>query len=309
MILSVSRRTDIPAFYSDWFYNRIKEGFVYVRNPMNIHQISKINIAPEVVDCIVFWTKNPQKMMNRLNELQNYNYYFQFTINPYDQQLELNVPRKNSIIEVFKELSDKIGGNKVIWRYDPILLSRDVDINYHIKYFEEIAKRLSPFTSKCTISFIDNYKKTENNLKGTGSKELSNNDILYLSKQLVRMASSYGIEIQTCAEKIDLETVGVKHGRCIDNAVIENIIGYQLDAKKDKNQRPECGCIESIDIGEYNTCPHNCLYCYANFNKEQVLKKREQHNPYSPLLIGNITNKDTIKERRVVSLRKKGLFE
>lgn len=309
MILSASRRTDIPAFYSDWFYNRIKEGFVFVRNPMNIHHISKININPDIVDCIVFWTKNPKKMMSRLNELNNYNYYFQFTINPYNQQLELNVPRKNNIIETFRELSEKIGSNKVIWRYDPILLSNDININYHIRYFEEIAKRLTSLTNKCTISFIDNYKKTEKNLKETSSRELIDEEIMTLSKELVKIASCYNIEIQTCAEKIDLETVGIKHGKCIDNVIIEDIVGYQLETKKDKNQRFECGCIESIDIGEYNTCLHNCLYCYANFNKEQVLLKREKHNPFSPLLIGDVTDKDIIKERCLVSLRRKGLFE
>lgn len=309
MILSVSRRTDIPAFYSDWFYNRIKEGFVYVRNPMNIHQVSKIDINSDVVDCIVFWTKNPKAMLNRIDELDKYNYYFQFTINPYNQQLELNVPRKGNIMETFQILSEKIGSNRVVWRYDPILLSHDIGIDYHKKYFEEIAKRLYSYTNKCTISFIDNYKKTEKNLKGTASRELLDNEMIILSKELVKIASAYNIEIQTCAEKIDLESVGIKHGRCIDNAIIEDIVGYQLETKKDKNQRSECGCIESIDIGEYNTCPHNCLYCYANFNKEQVLVKRKQHDPLSPLLIGNVTDKDTIKERCVVSFRKKGLFE
>lgn len=309
MILSASRRTDIPAFYSDWLYNRIRDGFVFVRNPMNIHHISKININPDIVDCIVFWTKNPKKMLSRLNELDDYNYYFQFTINPYNQQLELNVPRKNNIIETFRELSEKIGSNRVIWRYDPILLSNDIDVVYHIKYFEEIAKRLSSFTNKCTISFIDNYKKTEKNLKGTNSRELIDEEIITLSKELVKVASSYNIKIQTCAEKIDLEEIGIKHGKCIDNVIIENIVGYQLETKKDKNQRFECGCVESIDIGEYNTCLHNCLYCYANFNKEQVLLKRGKHNPSSPLLIGDVTDKDIIKERHLVSLRRKGLFE
>lgn len=309
MILSVSRRTDIPAFYSDWFYNRIKEGYLYVRNPMIINQISKIGINPNIIDCIVFWTKNPKKMLSRLNELNGYNYYFQFTINPYNRELELNVPKKNSIIDTFRELSDKIGYNKVIWRYDPILLSNNIDTDYHVKYFEEIAKRLSSFTNKCTISFIDNYKKTERNLEGTGSRELIDNEIISLSKELVKISSFYGIEVQTCAEKIDLEAIGIKHGRCIDNVIIEDIIGYQLESRKDKNQRSECGCIESIDIGEYNTCPHNCLYCYANFNKDQVKQKVKKHNPYSPLLIGDVTDKDIVKERRVVSLRKKDLFE
>lgn len=309
MILSVSRRTDIPAFYSEWFYNRVKEGFVYVRNPMNIHQVSKIAINPKIVDCIVFWTKNPEKMLSRIDELEDYNYYFQFTINPYSKELELQVPKKNKIIETFKKLSDKIGKNRVIWRYDPILITDKIDINYHIKYFEEIAKRLFLYTNKCIISFIDNYKKTEKNLEGTGTRELSDDEVFYISQEIMKIAHTYNIQIESCAEKYNLNDIGIKHGKCIDNVLIENIIGCPLEAKKDKNQRQECGCIESIDIGEYNTCLHNCLYCYANFNKEQVLRKREKHDPKSPLLIGHITKEDIIKEREVCSLKREWLFE
>lgn len=309
MILSISRRTDIPAFYSDWFFNRLKEGFVCVRNPMNTHQISKIKITPDLVDCIVFWTKNPEKMLYRLDELRDYNFYFQFTINPYSQSLELQVPKKEKVIDVFKKLSDKIGSNKIIWRYDPILFTNEIDIDYHIRYFEEIAKRLQHYTQRCVISFIDNYKKTENNLKNTFARELTNNEIISLTTKLVSIANSYNIEILSCAEKIDLEDLGVHHGKCIDDRIIEHITGYQLEAKKDKNQRHECGCIESIDIGEYNTCPHNCLYCYANFSKDSVLKKREKHNPLSPLLVGEIDfDKDIVKDRCVKLLKKNSLF-
>ena len=135
MILSVSRRTDIPAFYSDWFFNRLKEGFVLVRNPMNIHQVSRVTLSPEVIDCIVFWSKNPKPMLARLDELKDYMYYFQFTINPYDRGLELGVPRKEGIISTFKELSEKIGPKRVIWRYDPILLTEHMGVDYHVRYF------------------------------------------------------------------------------------------------------------------------------------------------------------------------------
>lgn len=309
MILSVSRRTDIPAFYSDWFFNRIKEGFVCVRNPMNIHQISKIKITPDIIDCIVFWTKNPEKILERITEIRNYNFYFQFTINPYNQSLEMQVPRKGKIINVFKKLSEEIGGNKVIWRYDPILFTKEIDIEYHIKYFEEIAKRLKGYTNRCVISFIDNYKKTESNLKGTYARGLTDKEIIILTKRIVDIANSYNIEILSCAEKIDLEDLGVRHGKCIDDSIIEQITGYKLDVKKDKNQRQECGCIESIDIGEYNTCSHHCLYCYANFNRDSVLKKREKHNPLSPLLIGEIdAEMDIVKERCVKLLKRNLLF-
>ena len=309
MILSVSRRTDIPAFYSDWFFNRIKEGFVCVRNPMNIHQISKIKITPDVIDCIVFWTKNPEKMLERITEINNYNFYFQFTINPYNQSLEMQVPTKEKIINIFKRLSDKIGRNKVIWRYDPILFTKEIDIEYHIRYFEEIAKRLNGYTNRCVISFIDNYKKTEKNLQGTYARGLTDKEIITIAKEIVKIANQYNIEILSCAEKIDLEDFGVRHGKCIDDCLIEQITGYKLDVRKDKNQRKECGCIESIDIGEYNTCSHHCLYCYANFNRDIVLKKREKHNPLSPLLIGEIdTEMDIVKERCVKLLKSNFLF-
>ena len=189
MILSVSRRTDIPAFYSEWFYNRIKEGYVYVRNPMNIHQVSKINLSPDVIDCIVFWSKNPRPMLRRLDELKDYLYYFQFTINPYDIGLEVNVPTKNSIIDTFKELSSKIGPDRVIWRYDPIIITDKVTIEYHIKYFEEIARRLSGYTKTCVISFLDLYKKTERNLQNTYARELYQNEMLTIATALVRIAT------------------------------------------------------------------------------------------------------------------------
>lgn len=309
MILSVSRRTDIPAFYSDWFFNRLKEGFVDVRNPMNIRQISRINIKPEVVDCIVFWTKNPQKMIDRLNELEEYSYYFQFTINPYDIKIEEYVPSKSKTIETFKELSDKIGPERVIWRYDPILFTEKIDINYHIKYFKELLKRLNGYTRQCVISFVDLYKKTVSNTKDLRIYEPSEIQMRKLAKSFVEIAKEYNIKIVSCSEKINLEEEGIDHGHCIDPIVIENICNYNIKATKDKNQRKECGCIESIDIGAYNTCNHKCSYCYANFNEEKVKNQSSNHIPTSSLLIGEIQNNDIVKERKVHLLKTDSLFE
>lgn len=311
MILSVSRRTDIPAFFSEWFYNRVKEGFTYVRNPMNIHQISKIPINTEVVDCIVFWTKNPEKMIHSLDELNKYNYYFQFSVNPYNQEIEKSVPRKKRIFDTFKKLSDKIGSKRIIWRYDPILISRDVDLNCHIKYFELIAKELTGYSNNCVISFIDNYKKTERNTRSIGARELSGVEVNKISKHLAEISKSFGFEIQSCAEKYDLEKFGITHGKCIDNVLIESLIEKRLKTSKDKNQREACRCIQSIDIGEYNTCSHNCVYCYANNNRKTVEDKICRHNPNSPLLIGEINEKDIIRDKKVSSLidKEKGLFK
>ena len=157
MIISASRRTDIPTYYFEWFFNRINDGYVCVRNPMNIHQISKVSLSPEVVDGIVFWTKNPIPMMKRLHELDSrYMYYFQFTLNSYGKDVEANIPSKNDvIIPAFQDLSRMIGAERVIWRYDPIMLTDKYTIDYHVEYFEKIAKRLSGYTKKCIISFVD----------------------------------------------------------------------------------------------------------------------------------------------------------
>jgi len=308
MILSVSRRTDIPAFYSEWFYERIKEGFVYVRNPMNMHHISSIKLNPQVVDCIVFWTKNPKPMLARLDEIKDYNYYFQYTINPYNLELETRVPKKDNVIETFIELSKRIGTKRMIWRYDPILLTDEIDVNYHIKYFEKIAKRLSTYTQKCTVSFIDYYQKTERNLKRTTARELTDDEIYSIVNALVPIANKYGMKIQSCSEKIDLVNAGIEHGRCIDNVIIEELLCVKIEASKDKNQRKECGCIQSIDIGEYNTCGHHCLYCYASFNNEVVEKKRAKHNSKSPLLIGNVEKEDRVTDRVVCPLKRGNLL-
>jgi hypothetical protein len=247
-------------------------------------------------------------MIARLDEIKDFNYYFQYTINPYNNLLELHVPKKDNIIQTFIDLSKKIGPNRIIWRYDPILLSNDIDTKYHIKYFEEIAKRLATFTNRCMISFVDNYQKTERNLKNTTVRELTDSEIFTIVKEFVPIARYYGIDIQTCSEKINLESNGIEHGKCIDDTIIEELLGFKIDASKDKNQRKECGCIQSIDIGEYNTCSHNCLYCYANFNKEVVVKKRLEHDSHSPLLTGKVEENDKVTDRKIGPLKRNNLL-
>jgi len=297
MIISASRRTDIPAFYSDWFLNRIKEKYVLVRNPFNKNLLSRIDLHPEKIDCIVFWTKNPKNIISKLGKLKDYKYYFQFTLNPYDTTIELKVSKKDQLIKTFKELSQKIGAEKVIWRYDPIFLTKKMDITYHIKYFTYLAKLLSPHTEKCIISFLDLYKKCEKNIKALEAKVPDRNDINSLVFEFKNASELYGLKIETCSEEIELMDFGIEHGHCIDQILIERIIGYKIKANKDKYQRSACGCIESTDIGEYNTCSHNCLYCYANYNQAIVKNNILKHDPHSPILIGQISKNFTIKDR------------
>ncbi len=304
MILSVSRRTDIPAFYSEWFINRIREGFLYVRNPMNQHQISRIALSPETVECIVFWTKNPAGLMEMLKDLKDYTYYFQFTLTGYGKDIEPNLPDKEKeLIPLFIRLSEKIGKEKVIWRYDPILFSKKYTMEYHINAFGEIAEKLSDYTEKAVISFIDFYKKTKRNTAGLAIEEITDENKMKLAQEIVRIASGYHLPVETCAEQIDLSSVGVSHGSCIDQKLIEKLAGYRLTGRKDKNQRKECGCLESIEVGTYHTCLNGCKYCYANFSEERVKENVKLYHPDSPILCGSIHLEDKITERKVKILR------
>ena len=304
MIISASRRTDIPTYYSEWFINRIKEGYVLVRNPMNAHQISKISLDPDIVDGIVFWTKNPIPMLDKLDRLQDYTYYFQFTLNSYGQDVEAHVPSKqNAIVPAFKKLSDQIGPDRVIWRYDPIFLNDKYTPEYHLRYFEQLAKILHSYTKKCTFSFIDMYRNTEKNVKGLDIHPFPVEQQRYIAKNLADIAHSYGLQIDTCAEGIDLEQYGIQHARCIDDRLLSKLLGCPLKVGKDKNQRLECGCIESIDIGTYNTCRNGCLYCYANYSQKSVQTNSQKHNPNSPLLFGEVGEGDRITERKVSSCK------
>lgn len=304
MILSVSRRTDIPAFYLDWFFNRIKEGFVLVRNPMNYHQVSKVILSPDVIDCIVFWTKDPRKIINRLDELKGYKYYFHITITPYDNKIERSIRNKEEIIESLKKLSEKIGKEKVIWRYDPIILSTDITIEDHIKNFESLASRLSNHTNVCTISFLDIYKKTERNMKTFNSIDMNDEIMLEIGGKFAKIAEHYNLKINTCSEKIDLSSVGIDHAKCIDDNLISETIGCTLNIGKDKNQRDICGCVTSIDIGAYNTCKHQCLYCYANFSDTAVKNNIMKHDKNSPFLIGHEMEGDKITNRKMESYKR-----
>lgn len=305
MILSVSRRTDIPNYYSDWFFNRIKEGYLYVRNPMNAHQVSKIMLSPELVDCIVFWTKNPEPMLDRLEELEPYSFYFQFTLTGYGSDIECNVPhKKKRMIPIFQELSRRIGKERVIWRYDPILFTQKYTPEYHLKAFAQIAGALRGYTSKCVISFVDKYAKNAKSMAALASYMLPDGELTAFAREIAHIAAENSMRVGSCAEKIDLADCGIEHNCCIDMELIERIAGYRMKAGKDKNQRLECGCVESIEVGTYDTCRNGCLYCYANNSREQIMRTSGLYDATSPILCGQITEEDRITERKVKSLRK-----
>ena len=307
MILSASRRTDIPAFYSEWLSERFREGYLLVRNPMNCHQVSRIRLNPEVIDCIVFWTKNPLDMLPRLHEFDGYAYYFQFTLTGYGREIEPGLPDKRSVlIPAFQELSRRIGNRRMIWRYDPVFLTGRYTMEYHERAFAEIAGALSGYTGRVVISFLDIYAKTQRNMKkdvGGNVKAPSVQEMNELAQRFASLAHRFGMEIQTCAEQIDLEQYGIRHGACIDREYIEDLLGCPLKTKKDHGQRPFCSCAESVEVGTYHTCRNGCRYCYANDSDEAVHRLSSRYDVHSPILCGQVEEGDRITERRMKSLK------
>ena len=306
MIISASRKTDIPAFFAEWFFNRIREGYVLSRNPMNAHQISRIPLDPEVVDCIVFWTKNPGPMLQRLDELKDFRYYFQFTLTGYGKDLEANLPDKRKVlIPAFRHLSDTVGPDRVIWRYDPIAFNETYTPENHLSAYRQIAEALKGYTEKSVISFVDIYQtKNKTALDSLKISEASDETMYSFASRLYDIASANDMKIATCAEKIDLTPIGIEHNSCIDKDLIERICGGRIKVRKDQSQRAECGCVASRDIGSYNTCLHGCRYCYANFKPDSVKATFARYDPSSPILCDSVDEAggDRISDAKAVSL-------
>lgn len=294
MIISASRRTDIPAFYHQWFMNRVRAGFLLIRNPYNTNQVKRVSLLPQDIDAFVFWTRNPEPFIKHLPELDElgYKYYFQYTITGYPKSIERHVPHPQRSIDTFIRLSELIGKNKVIWRYDPILLCNILPVDEHKRLFTKIAEKIHKHTERVVLSFADLYKKTESNLNKIEnfnySDILTNKSALdELMSHIQATCNALGIKASSCAEEINLSKYGISHGKCIDDSLLKELLNIPVNATKDSGQREACGCIKSIDIGQYNTCLHGCSYCYATFNNEAVLKNRKKHDPTSPLLIGD----------------------
>ena len=286
MIISVSRRTDIPACYSEWFFNHLKAGHAMVKNPFNPKQIKKADLSPQAVDAFVFWTKDPKPMLTRLDELSDYTYYFTFTLTPYGIDIEPGFNDKSYLIQTFKDLSLMIGQEKVIWRYDPILLNDKYTKEFHIEKFKGIAAELKGFTEKCVISFVDSYRSISKALASIGSKEIKVQDMKEMAEPMSKAALNSNMILATCCEPLDLSTYGITNNKCIDDDLISRISGKEIKAGKDHNQREACGCAASIDIGAYDTCPKGCLYCYANHSRKTLKRNLMKHNPNSPFLDG-----------------------
>ena len=296
MIINASARTDIPAFFSEWFFHRLKEGYVYVRNPYYPTQITKYLLNPDVVDSIIFCTKNPHPMLSRLSELKDYHPYFFVTITPYGKDIEPLVPPYLDVINDIHILSQQLGSQSVGIRYDPIFIDSHYTIEKHIQAFDEITKQLEGYVHECIISFIDLYAKTKKNFPNIQEVSLDNQRLI--AKAFAKIATHRGIHMRTCAESFDLSEYGITHEGCINQQLLKNVIGYSLKDRKVQPLRQHCSCYPSRDIGEYNTCLHGCLYCYANEDKQKVINNYRRHDPLSPLLIGHVHSEDIIKQAK-----------
>jgi len=296
MIISASRRTDIPAFYHQWFMNRIRSGYCVVPNPFNRNQRSRINLTPEDVEVIVFWTRNPKPLLSSLAELDKlgYKYYFQFTVMNNPSYIDTNKIPVSKTIKVFQELANLIGSEKVIWRYDPILFSPDTDLDFHLQQYADIARQLAGYANRCVISFMDRYAKNNARLKKVekekGIRFINFEDIPEVFDSflpsITEIASQYNMELLSCAESYDLQSYGINHGKCIDDDYINQVFQIEVNHKKDSGQREACGCVKSKDIGMYDSCLFGCQYCYATTSFDKARDNYRQHNPDSPSIVG-----------------------
>lgn len=296
MIISASRRTDIPAFYAGWFMRRIRAGFCTVPNPFNPKQVSRISLLPEDVEVLVFWTRNPRPLLPYLDELEQrgYRYYFQYTLLNYPRPIETSTPALAAALDSFRVLAERVGPQRVIWRYDPILFSSLTGAAFHQETFQRLAESLQSFTQRVVISVLTRYPKLEARFQRLAEQGIEVLDasarqgerFADFMRQLAVIAKARGMDIFSCASELDLQPYGIRPGKCIDAEYIAEVFGLQVSGRKDSSQRQFCGCVVSRDIGMYDSCLFGCQYCYATTSFERARANHAQHDPHSPSLLG-----------------------
>ncbi len=295
-IISASRRTDIPAFYAEWFINRVRAGYCLTPNPYNRKQLSRISLMPSDVAVIVFWTRNPRPMLPYLKELDDcgIHYYFQFTVMKNPRKIDPHTPSLQAALETFRRLVEHVGPHRVIWRYDPIIFTETTNREFHLEAFADIADQLENLTHRCVIGIVDAYRKTKSrmlslsNMPGFKVEEYQPSLHETMLRKMQDIASKRGMELTSCAEEITLSHLGIKLGKCIDDEYIRAAFDIDVTHRKDKGQREACGCVESRDIGVYDTCILGCKYCYATSSFDKALLNYQEHGKEAPSLINGI---------------------
>ena len=296
MLISASRRTDIPAFYAPWLMNRLREGYCKVPNPFNAHQVQRISLMPEEVEVIIFWTRHPRALFPYLEEMERrgYRFYFQYTLLDYPSSLDRDNPPYKAKIAAFQELSSRLGPERVVWRYDPIVLTSATPATFHLEAFERITAELQGYTRRVVVSLLTPYKKIQGRMQALEQQGVS----LYPTydigdprlgdflRSLVEIAQRRGLQITSCASELDFSPFGIQPGKCIDDELIERLFGIDVSHLKDPGQREVCGCVTSKDIGMYDSCLFGCQYCYATTSFSRAHSNHARHDPCSPTQIG-----------------------
>ena len=293
MIINTGARTDTVQYYTEWLLNRFSEGYVLSRNPLFPNKVTRYELTPDKVDCVVFCSKNYKPILPRLHEITDrFNTYFHYTITAYGKDIEPGVPDIEESMKTLILLSNQVGRQRVSWRYDPVLLTPKYTIQRHLETFEHMAQTLSPYIDRCIFSFVEMYKKLEYNMPEI--IPLSAEDMDKLAKGLGTAAKKYGMHIQTCGTNGDFSHYGIHSSGCMTLDILGAANGIEFKNLRHKGMRQGCHCIESRDIGAYDTCMNGCKYCYANKNPHKAFDNFKLHDPNSPLLLGNVKPDDTI---------------
>ncbi len=304
MILNTGGRTDTVQYYSEWLLNRFREGYVLSRNPLFPEIVNRIELNPETIDVVVFCSKDYSPILPRLHEISDrFNCYYHYTITAYGTDIEPRVPSIEDSIRTLKALAAQVGPEKIAWRYDPVLLTEKYTIERHLETFDRMARELTPYVDRCIFSFVEMYKKLEVNMPEL--LPVSEEDKLTLAENLGAIAQRYSLWLQTCATRTDYEQFGIHRSGCMTTEIFSQALGIEFKKTPHKGNRLGCACMESRGLGDYNSCPNGCRYCYANKDHAKALQNYLTHNPDSPLLWGNIQPGDKIVPSRQESLLSK----
>ncbi len=303
MILNTGGRTDTVQYYTDWLLRRFQEGYVLTRNPLFPNKINRYELTPDKVDCVVFCSKNYRPILPRLREITDrFPTYFHYTITAYGRDIEPGVPSIQESMDTLAELSRLVGRQRVAWRYDPVLLTEAYTVDRHLETFEQMASLLAPHIDRCIFSFVEMYKKLETNMPEL--IPLTEEDRDNLARGMGAIAAKYGIHLQTCGTNGDYSRYGIHASGCMTLDILGAANGISFKALKHKGMRQGCHCIESRDIGAYDTCLNGCKYCYANKSPQKARENYRYHDPFSPLLLGHVRPQDTITQGAQRSFRK-----
>lgn len=295
MIINTGGRTDTVQYYTEWLLNRFNEGYVFSRNPLFPNKVTRYELTPDKVDCVVFCSKNYRPILPKLHEITDrFNTYFHYTITAYGKDIEPGVPSIEESMQTLIELSKQVGKKRIAWRYDPVLLTEKYTVKTHLQSFEQMAEILAPYVDRCIFSFVEMYKKLENNMPEL--IPLTEKDKTLLAENMGRIAAKNGLYIQTCGTNGDYSQYGIHSSGCMTLEILGNANSVVFKNLKHKGLRQGCHCIESRDIGAYDTCMNGCKYCYANKNPKKAFENYKYHNPASPLLLGSLKETDTLQQ-------------